>query len=207
MSHCHLRDKQRRQMYSDVIHKLCVLLRVGTTFSMILCFRHSPDWMTGDICRFVDGRVGCDLYLSRSSVETGVIKWFWFHPSWTHNKKEIFEPILKETQHFIISTPRLETTSPFYKWCAGLCTATMCSGPELLLLLPSSSTWVREKKKEKKKKKKKQSQAPRVGGLNPVEGLCVRSSFPHLLPMYCGFPLKYAVTWTGLVEIVWRPDR
>lgn len=40
-----------------------------------------PAWLTGDIWMPLVGRVGWDLNLSRSSVDTGVRKWFWFHPS------------------------------------------------------------------------------------------------------------------------------
>lgn len=40
-----------------------------------------PDCMTGDICWLAVDREGWDLNLSRSSVDTGVIKWLWFHPS------------------------------------------------------------------------------------------------------------------------------
>lgn len=37
--------------------------------------------MTGDIWIVLVGRLGWDLNRSLSSVDTGVRKWFWFHPS------------------------------------------------------------------------------------------------------------------------------
>lgn len=38
-------------------------------------------WLTGDIWIAPVGSVGWDLKRSLSSVDTGVRKWFWFHPS------------------------------------------------------------------------------------------------------------------------------
>ena len=43
--------------------------------------RDLPVWLTGDICIEPVGREGADLNRSRSSVDTGVRKWFWFQPS------------------------------------------------------------------------------------------------------------------------------
>lgn len=40
-----------------------------------------PGWLTGDSWVVLVGRVGWDLNRSLSSVDTGVRKWFWFHPS------------------------------------------------------------------------------------------------------------------------------
>lgn len=38
-------------------------------------------WLTGDIWIALVGSVGWDLNRSLSRVDTGVRKWFWFHPS------------------------------------------------------------------------------------------------------------------------------
>lgn len=52
-------------------------------FCLAWCVANSslPGWLIGDIWIVLVGRVGWDLNRSLSSVDTGVRKWFWFHPS------------------------------------------------------------------------------------------------------------------------------
>lgn len=55
---------------------------------LFLSHLNIPGWLTGDIWMVLVGRVGWDLNLSRSSVETGVRKWLWVHPPCEEAKGE-----------------------------------------------------------------------------------------------------------------------
>lgn len=55
-------------------------------------YQNVPGWLTGDIWTVLVARVGWDLNLSRSSVDTGVMKWFWFQPSCEGRKWQSEEP-------------------------------------------------------------------------------------------------------------------
>lgn len=85
---------------------LCVLNGIGTKLRGCLSSKHGtavplhppldwPDCMTGDICWLAVDREGWDLNLSRSSVDTGVIKWLWFHPSCGVAKRKTHQNILQ----------------------------------------------------------------------------------------------------------------
>lgn len=57
-----------------------------------LAGRSLPGWLTGDIWIVLVGRLGWDLNRSLSSVDTGVRKWFWFHPScWDREENRLLE--------------------------------------------------------------------------------------------------------------------
>lgn len=71
--------------------RLCLLAMCRHCIIQNHAIRFSPDWIIGDICWLVD-KDGWDLNRSRSSVETGVIKWDWFQPSC--KEKLIKEPQL-----------------------------------------------------------------------------------------------------------------
>lgn len=61
-------------------------------FTFNLAGRSLPGWLTGDIWIVLVGRLGWDLNRSLSSVDTGVTKWFWFHPScWDREEKRLLE--------------------------------------------------------------------------------------------------------------------
>lgn len=104
-----------------------------------------PDCMTGDICWLAVEREGWDLNLSRSSVDTGVIKWLWFHPSYGVAKRKTHQNKLQVINKwvFVALFPSVSWfhNLPFCKCSGGLGTATACSVPGPPPWQPSVRTW------------------------------------------------------------------
>lgn len=117
---------------------------IPVSLQWISAFPDWPDCMTGDICWFVVDREGCDLNLSRSSVDTGVIKWLWFHPSWgvarkKHKNKLLFIKLEGSVEQ--LSSVGQLCNLPFYKCCGDLGIAIVYSVPGRLPWQLSVTIW------------------------------------------------------------------